>query len=52
MALMGSRIEYFDKLWCLVALGGLEFFVSSASFQKSNIGWPQQPLTESVSDMS
>ena len=48
MALRGSRIENFDELLCLVASGGLEFCVSSTSSQKSNIGWPQQPLTEKV----
>ena len=52
MALRGGRIENFDELWCLVALGGLEFCVSSTSFEKSNIGWPQQPLTEKTSDIS
>ena len=39
------------KLWCLVASGGLDFFASSTSFQKSYIGWPQQPLTERTSDI-
>ena len=29
MALRGSRIENFDKLWCIGASGGLEFCVSS-----------------------
>ena len=48
MALRGKRI---DK-WCLVASGGWEIWVSSTSFQKSNIGWPQQPPTERVSDIS
>jgi hypothetical protein len=38
MALRGSRIKNFDDLWCLRALEGLEFCVSSTSFQKSNIG--------------
>ena len=52
MTLRGGRIENFDKLWCIVASGGLEFCVSSTSFQKSNIGWPQQPLTEKTSDIS
>ena len=52
MALRGSGIKNFDDLWCLVALGGLEFCVSSISFQKSNIGWPQQPPTERVSNIS
>ena len=42
----GSRIENFEKLWCLGASGGLDFCVSPTSFKKSNIGWPQQPLTE------
>jgi hypothetical protein len=41
MALRGSRIKNFDELWYLVASGGYDFFVSSTSFQKSNIGWPQ-----------
>jgi hypothetical protein len=31
-----------------VALGGLGICVSSTSFQKNYIGWPQQPLTEKV----
>jgi hypothetical protein len=52
MALRGSRIENFNELWCLGALGNLDFCVSSTSFQKSNIGWPQQPLTERTSDIS
>ena len=46
MALKSSKIENFDKLWCLGASGGLEFYVLSTTFQKSNIGWPQQPSTE------
>ena len=52
MALRDSRIENFNELLSLVASGGLEFCVSSTSFQKSNIGWPQQPLTEKTSDIS
>ena len=48
MTLRGSRIRNFDDSWCLGPLGGLEFCVSSTSFQKSNIGWPQQPLTGGV----
>ena len=31
-----------------MASGGLEICVSSTSFQKNYIGWPQQPLTEKV----
>ena len=46
MALRGSKIENFDELWCLGALGGLDFCVSST------MDWPQQPLTEKVSDNS
>ena len=46
MALRVGRIENFDELWCLAASGGLEFCVSSTSFLKSNMGWPQQPLQE------
>jgi hypothetical protein len=36
----------------VVASGGLDFCVSWTSFQKIDIGWPQQPLTEKVSDIS
>ena len=32
--------------------GGLDICVSSTSFQKNDIGWPQQPPTERVSDIS
>ena len=28
--------------------GGVDFCVSSTSFQRISIGWPQQPLTERV----
>ena len=52
MALRGSKIKNFDELWCEMALGGYDFCVSSTSFQKNNIGWPQQPLTEKTSDIS
>ena len=51
-ALRGIRINNFIDLWCLVALGGLEICVLSTSFQKNEIGWPQQPPTERVSDIS
>jgi hypothetical protein len=30
--------------------GGYEIWFLSTSFQKSNIGWPQQPPTEKMSD--
>ena len=52
MLLRGKRINKFIDLWCLVALGGLEICVLSTSFQKNEIGWPQQPPTERVSDIS
>ena len=48
LALRGRRINSFIELWCLVASGGLEICVSSISFQKNNICWPQQPQTERV----
>ena len=48
----GRRIYNFLELWCLVGSGGLDIWDSSTSFQKSNIDWPQQPPTESVSDIS
>jgi hypothetical protein len=35
MALRGSRIENFDKLWCKGASRSLEFCVSSTNFQKN-----------------
>jgi hypothetical protein len=35
-----------------VASGGLDICVSSTSFQKSNIGWPQQPLKDKVLNFS
>ena len=44
-------INNFIELWCLVASGGLEICVSSTSFQKNDIGWPQQPWTKRVSDI-
>ena len=46
------RIHNFIELWCQVGSRGLEIWVSSTSFQKSNIGWPQQPPTERVSNIS
>ena len=42
----------FIEIWCLVASGGLEICVSSTSFQKNDIGRPQQPPTERISDIS
>ena len=51
-ALRGRRIHNFIELWCLVGSGGLDICVSSTNFQKINIGWPQQPPTEKVSNIS
>ena len=48
MAPRGREIDRFVKLWCLVASRGLDICVSSTNFQKNDIGWPQQPLTEKV----
>ena len=48
MALRGRRIQNFLELWWLVASRVVGIWVSSTSFQKSNIGWPQQPPTEIV----
>ena len=47
-ALRGWRIHNFFELWCLVGSGGVDFCVSSTTFQNINTGWPQQPLTERV----
>ena len=52
MALRGRKIKNCDEFWCLVASGGLEICVKSTNFQKIDIGWPQQPPTERVSDIS
>ena len=48
MALRGRKIENFLKLWWLMASGVVGIWVSSNSFQKSNISWPQQPQTKKV----
>ena len=48
MALRGTRIENFLELWWLVASWVVGIWVSSTSFLKSNISWPQQPTTKKV----
>ena len=48
MAMKGRRIINFIELWSIAGSGGLEIWVSVISFWKSDIGWPQQPLTEKV----
>ena len=50
--LRGKRIKNFIDLWCLVATRDIRFCVSSTNFQKNYIGWPKQPPTERVSDIS
>ena len=52
MALKGRSIENFLELWWLVASEVVDILVSSTSFQKIDIGWPQQPPTERLSDIS
>ena len=52
MALRGRRINNFAELWYLVASRDMEIWVSSTSFPKILIEWPQQPPTERVSDIS
>ena len=36
------------ELWDVVGSRGFKICVSSTSFQKINIGWPQQPPTEKL----
>jgi hypothetical protein len=48
MALRGRRIENFDNISLAAFSQGLLICVSSTSFQKISIGWPQQPPTEKV----
>ena len=43
-----KRIDNFDNIPLAAWSRGLPICVSSTSFQKSSIGWPQQPLTEKV----
>ena len=48
MALSGRKIENFDDISLTAWSLELPICVSSTSFQKSSIGWPQQPLTVKV----
>ena len=45
-ALKDKKIHNFIELWCLMGSRGMEIWVLSSSFKKSNRGWPQQPQTE------
>ena len=47
-ALVVRRTNNFIDLWCIAGSQGIKFWVSSTSFQESNIGWPQQPPTKRV----
>ena len=51
MALRGRKIEHFDDISLAAWSPGLPICVSSTSFQKSSIVWPQQPPTERISDI-
>ena len=48
MPLRDRRINIYLGFWCLMASWGVDIWVSSICFQKSNIDWPQQPPTEKV----
>ena len=48
MTLRGRKIENFDDISLTAWSRGLPICVSSTNFQKSSIGWPQKPLTETV----
>ena len=52
MALRGTKIENFDDISLAAWSRGLPICVSSTRFQKSSIGWLQQPPTEMVSYIS
>ena len=52
MALRGRKIENFDDISLAAWSRRLPTCVSSTNFQKSSIGWPQQPPKENVSDIS
>ena len=48
MALRGRNIENFDYTSLAAWSWGLPICVSPTTFQKSSIGWPQQPLAEKM----
>ena len=52
MALRDRNIENFGDISLAAWSRGLLICVSLNSFQKISIGWPQQPLTEKVPDIS
>ena len=52
MALRDRKIDNFDDISLTAWSQELPICVSPTSFQKSSIGWPQQPPTERVSNIS
>ena len=44
----GVRIDNFIDIMCSINARDYDISIFSTSFQKSNIGWPQQPPTEKV----
>ena len=44
---MALKVRRNDDFFSKMASRGLDIRVSSTSFQKNNIDWPQQPPTES-----
>ena len=50
--LSGRNIDNFNDVSLATCSQGLPICVSTATFQKSSMGWPQQPLTERVSDIN
>ena len=48
MALRGRKIDSFDDISLTAWSQGLPIYVSSTSFQRCSIGWPQQPPKEKV----
>ena len=52
LALTGIRIDNFMVIMCSINAWGCDILIFATIFPKSNIGWPQQPPTERVSDTS
>ena len=50
--LRGRNIDNFNDVSLATCSQGLTICVSTATFQKSSMGWPQQPSTERVSDIN
>ena len=48
LPLTGIRIDNFIAIICSINAWGYNILIFATSFQKSNIGWPQQPQTEKV----